>query len=68
MVLFIDIDDKKKWISGNISGMNWNLAESALLSHGFRRITEEQIFAVWTKDNPKAAWMEERSIKIGGIC
>lgn len=43
------------------------LAESALLTHGLRSISEEELIRMWPQDSASIAWMEDGRLRVGGI-
>ena len=43
------------------------LAESALLTHGLRSITEDELIRMWPQDSTSIAWMEDGGLRVGGI-
>ena len=43
------------------------LAESALLTHGLRSISEEELIRMWPQDSASIAWMEDGRLSVGGI-
>ena len=43
------------------------LAESALLTHGLRSITEDELIRMWPQDSTSIAWMEDGRLSVGGI-
>ena len=43
------------------------LAESALLTHGLRSITEDELIRMWPQDSASIAWMEDGRLRVGGI-
>lgn len=43
------------------------LAESALLTHGLRSITEDELIRMWPQDSTSIAWMEDGGLRAGGI-
>ena len=43
------------------------LVESALLTHGLRSITEDELIRMWPKENANIAWMEEGRLRVGAI-
>ena len=43
------------------------LAESALLTHGLRSITEDELIRMWPQDSTSIAWMEDGRLRVGGI-
>ena len=43
------------------------LAESALLTHGLRSISEEELIRMWPQDSASIAWMEDGGLSVGGI-
>ena len=42
------------------------LAESALLTHGLRSISEEELIRMWPQDSASIAWMEDGRLRVGG--
>ena len=43
------------------------LAESALLTHGLRSISEEELIRRWPQDSASIAWMEDGRLRVGGL-